>query len=574
MEVFTKESVYQAMQLIDQNPNLIKGRESKDYDILNENGNRYPPILVLSEANKILGGKVLVLSDFNNSTRQPFKILRELGFKIVTKNAVSSAPENFDYNKFLEACDSADFKISENLAIRFISSLIAKPFVILTGLSGSGKTKLTLAFAKWLTGEHPSRATNTFSKSEEVKSSRVTYVVTATDSVAVTFTQPDSGTKATFPYELINEWVNVIKENSFTPDTPSRQIRENVEKITKYSTQLNSFETHLKAAAFHLLSKNQTSEAILQGNSICIVPVGADWTNREPLLGYPNALDANTYVIPENGALQLIVDAIDNPWRPYFLILDEMNLSHVERYFADFLSGMESAEPIYLHSGTERFNGIPSSITLPNNVFIIGTVNIDETTYMFSPKVLDRANVIEFRVEEDEMKTFLSGSTALNLAKLKSKGISMADDFLAKANKRFKNSESDDNINDDLLHFFIELKKVGAEFGYRTASEIIRFVQVVKEINKEWTEQHIVDAAIMQKLLPKLHGSRRKLEATLISLAKLCLIDSSLASDSISPKKEFDFNDKAKIKYPISLEKIRRMNINLINNNFTSYAEA
>jgi 5-methylcytosine-specific restriction protein B len=68
----------------------------------------------------------------------------------------------------------------------------------------------------------------------------------------------------------------------------------------------------------------------------CIVPVGADWTNREPLLGFPNALKAKEYVKPDNRVLDLIINATQNTDKPYFLILDEMNLSHVERYFADF----------------------------------------------------------------------------------------------------------------------------------------------------------------------------------------------------------------------------------------------
>ena len=137
---------------------------------------------------------------------------------------------------------------------------------------------------------------------------------------------------------------------------------------------------------------------------------GADWTNREPLLGYPNALEANKYVTPENGVLDLINRARIDETKPYFLILDEMNLSHVERYFADFLSTMESGDAIPLHtidSEEARAGGIPKQIKLPNNLFIIGTVNIDETTYMFSPKVLDRANTIEFRLTETDLKTLL-----------------------------------------------------------------------------------------------------------------------------------------------------------------------
>src|SRR5688572_7751102 len=152
-----------------------------------------------------------------------------------------------------------------------------------------------------------------------------------------------------------------------------------------------------------------------------------------------------------------------------------MNLSHVERYFADFLSSMESKQPIFLHSGSMDYNSIPPTITLPDNLFIIGTVNIDETTYMFSPKVLDRANVIEFRVNESEMKNFLSGNTIVDFDVLIGKGIKMSEDFLTKARNKALTLQIGYEISEDLISFFKELKTVGAEFGYRTASEITRF---------------------------------------------------------------------------------------------------
>src|SRR5690625_7773997 len=86
-----------------------------------------------------------------------------------------------------------------------------------------------------------------------------------------------------------------------------------------------------------------------------------------------------------------------------------MNLSHVERYFADFLSAIESKEEISLHSGgAETWNGVPSAIRIPENLFVIGTVNFDDTTYKFCPKVLHRAIVIEFSVSKTDLENFLS----------------------------------------------------------------------------------------------------------------------------------------------------------------------
>src|SRR5947199_3810228 len=116
-----------------------------------------------------------------------------------------------------------------------------------------------------------------------------------------------------------------------------------------------------------------------------LIPVGADWTGNDNIVGYPDGLDSTIYV--GKPALELIWHAAENPELPHFLILDEMNLSHVERYFADLLSAIESHERIPLYAGNpRRLSGkeLPRSLDVPSNLFILGTVNIDETTYMFS----------------------------------------------------------------------------------------------------------------------------------------------------------------------------------------------
>src|SRR5436190_7425037 len=84
IQVITKESIYNALKLIDDEPNRIKGRESIEYDLLNQ-GKKYPPILVLSEANKLLGGNSLTISDFGESAKKAFSILEKFGFTIEKK---------------------------------------------------------------------------------------------------------------------------------------------------------------------------------------------------------------------------------------------------------------------------------------------------------------------------------------------------------------------------------------------------------------------------------------------------------------------------------------------------------
>jgi len=384
----------------------------------------------------------------------PFMELLEFDTEVDLINELFKAKEIND------SLNKSGLFLSQDLIIRFTSSLLTKPFVILTGLSGSGKTKLAQAFAMWIS-----------------------------------------------------------------------------ESETQYK----------------------------------IVPVGADWTNREPLLGYPNALQEKAYVRPDSGVLDLIIEAKEHSEKPYFLILDEMNLSHVERYFADFLSTMESGEEVLLHAGDEGWDGVPAKICLPKNLFIVGTVNIDETTYMFSPKVLDRANVIEFRVTEAEMAEYLKNSKPLKMDELKGQGAAMGTGFLELALDKELASEKGVQVADVLLKFFTELKKAGAEFGYRSASEIKRFAAVVEKTAPEWTTEAITDAAIMQKLLPKLHGSRRKLEPVLKTLIGLCTVEGTKPEDYITYNPEADVT---KVLYPVSLEKIQRMYRGLIDNGFTSYAEA
>lgn len=313
-----------------------------------------------------------------------------------------------------------------------------------------------------------------------------------------------------------------------------------------------SGKTQLALAFVKCLSENIEEQ-------VCTVSIGADWTNREPLLGYPNALQPGKYEKPESGVLQLLMRANEDPSKPYFLILDEMNLSVVERYFADFLSAMESGEPIKLW---DNENGdVPKEVELPKNVFIIGTINVDETTYMFSPKVLDRANVIEFKIAADEMEDYLGKKVNINLEQAYSACADMAVDFVTKAKSQV---EKDEKNKDVLLSFFKELKEVNAEFGYRTVNEISRYLHFA---DGDLEDDSAIDTAILQKLLPKLHGSRKKLVPVLTSLWKLCL------NDGITKEIDAEFN-ATDFKYPESAEKIQRMYHAVVDNGFTSFAEA
>ncbi len=321
-----------------------------------------------------------------------------------------------------------------------------------------------------------------------------------------------------------------------------------------------SGKTQLALAFASAMSENVEQQ-------LCVVPVGADWTNREPLLGYPNALKQGEYMQPESGALQIMMRALRNPKKPFFLVLDEMNLSYVERYFADFLSALESNQKIPLWEKPDECDSeVDASIALPKNLFIVGTINVDETTYMFSPKVLDRANVIEFKITDTEMEQFLGQNMNIDVHAADGVCAKMGEDFVQKAtNKETENSELAQRT---LLDFFKVLKKVNAEFGFRSATEIYRFIAKAKASAEGMTEDEILDAAIVQKLLPKLHGSRKKMEPALKALWGLCMTENH-ETEAITRE-----NVEQYAKFAEAADKIQRMMQTALENGFTSFAEA
>jgi len=489
---------------------------------------------------------------------------------ILNINSLNFEKKTFNILNFIEAIEGVNLKFQKTIPFRFVSALQTKPFVILTGLSGSGKTKLAEAFTMWITNRFSQN--DIFKKGNKIEAARSTYVISDVDRIGVLVDQSGSNSKTFLPFELIKIWVRTIIENNFDDGTGSQEIQDKVlENKIPFSKTLNSFHSPLKALALEYIEIKKLYLNSESETQYCMVSVGADWTNREPLLGFPNALVEGTYVKPDCGALDLIIRAEKDRARPYFLILDEMNMSHVERYFADFLSAMESTDrTITLHPDTKKWEecDVPATIELPENLFIIGTVNIDETTYMFSPKVLDRANVIEFRVSDSEMKSFFEEPKELKMDLLRSKGVSMGESFVSKAKEKGLIAEE---LGEDLMPFFEKLQEAGAEFGYRTASEISRFVAICTDVaGKAMSEEEIIDAAIMQKLLPKVHGSRNKIEKILKELGKLCLKDSKNESFQLNEDK----NDKNPVKYPLSYEKLKRMHKRVISDGFTSFAEA
>lgn len=322
---------------------------------------------------------------------------------------------------------------------------------------------------------------------------------------------------------------------------PMNDTKSAIAKSTGSRTNISELLSNaLAAKPFTILAggtgTGKTRAAKLVATSIAgrdnveVVAVGADWTDNRPLLGFRNLLveGGKTYVAPP--ALRIILKALGNPAKPHFLILDEMNLSHVERYFADFLSSMESKEPLKLHDSAEALmteDGIAvnGKVSWPGNLFVIGTVNIDETTYMFSPKVLDRAHVIEFKVPWDEIQAGLAGAVNGEIPPLAPEQVEA---FMEVATLKDKSLDEGDQaaLLEVLSDMHEALDGTRFVFAHRTARECLNYIasaQALSEAGIVDTRDvtQLIDLAILQKALPKLNGSAGTLSNVLEALIKV-----------------------------------------------------
>lgn len=348
-----------------------------------------------------------------------------------------------------------------------------------------------------------------------------------------------------------------------------------------------------------------------RGYQKLFLPVRPDWRDSKPLVGYFNPIN-ETYV--STSLLNLIFRArknySQNKREPFFVLLDEMNLARVEYYFADFLSILESGrdengftkESILLHElNKSKMEGIPSEIKLPPNLYFIGTVNLDETTYSFSPKVLDRSFVIEFwdvdlddyppKVEiqiNDELIRNLRERIIEDLSR-NGKFLYYSKEDIARAIKSLGKYFEDIKILSKLL------KDYDLHFGYRVMDEIALFYLNAKEswskgIIRFESDDQIIDLAILMKVLPKIHGNRSRMKIPLLRILYWAVDPRrwSQLKDEIEEKGELrsDFlnkiclspreflskiSEKWKIRYLRTASKVARMLYQLYTTGFTSF---
>lgn len=391
----------------------------------------------------------------------------------------------------VDYCHQQGLPFKAELIARYLASILTKPFVILAGVSGTGKSKLA---------------------------------------------------------QLVAEFYGVEQ------------------------LQLETSETNKNADDGQMFCFSKPFSRVFDSNRFSLVAVRPDWIDNQSILGFVNPL---TGKYESTQALDIILRASENinqnenklAANRYFMLLDEMNLARVEHYFSDWLSCSESrrllpngrisqqAVPLHRsdklttslinHDGTTTEKDVPSEIALPTNLIVTGTVNVDETTFGFSPKVLDRAMVIEFDEVDLEgmyVNSDMAADDNFNFPEY-------LPDFKLANSEHYKNLQNSTHTH--LVNINQILEQSRLHFGYRTANEIALFIEIYNTMlpkdDVDIDMLRALDVAILQKVLPRLSGNRVKLEKTLTALC-FYLKDLTMADDKTdTTTMPFDQNYKAKM---------------------------
>ena len=326
--------------------------------------------------------------------------------------------------------------------------------------------------------------------------------------------------------------------------------------------------------------------------NFCLIQVKPNWHNSMDVVGFKSNIGKEGEHYEYTPFIEFIGKAWQNLNTPFFLCLDEMNLAPVEEYFAEFLSAIESrsidgngsyeTDPIIKpfkdfgkkvayemieHLIGEKGEDIDQmsdlakrlyyrGLTLPQNLIVMGTVNMDETTFSFSRKVLDRAMSIE--MNEVNYDAFLAGTTEDDIPVLTDINNLLVDRPIKAL--EVKNDIDGDRIKEYLKSINAILEGTPFKLGYRAANEAILYVAASKAFGKDNVAEALDDFTLM-KILSRIEGDSSKLktangECILESLSNFFNSEEGILSE---------------LKSSTTLAKLRSMKLILERDHFVSF---
>ena len=307
--------------------------------------------------------------------------------------------------------------------------------------------------------------------------------------------------------------------------------------------------------------------ATSENNQFNMISVRPDWNDSTELIGYKNLEDQ----FIEGYLIKIIQKANENKNKPYFVCLDEMNLARVEYYLSDYLSIIESRKKVGQDIITDNLieNEIilkNTKLNIPDNLYLIGTVNMDDTTFQFSRKVLDRANTIEF--SDVDLENLFGEITYEDIEPL-----DVSNEFLKTTYLKTLHIEEDHReyakiINKKIVQINEILKKSQKQFAYRVRDEIL-FYMIENKKSDLLEEDVAFDYQIMQKILPAITGSESSVEQVLIDLFNF-ICDKPVISGADIEEAE-NYLQKENVGYKNSAEKIIYMLKGYSNDGYVSY---
>ncbi|OMF92581.1 AAA family ATPase [Paenibacillus sp. FSL R7-0337] len=320
-----------------------------------------------------------------------------------------------------------------------------------------------------------------------------------------------------------------------------------------------------------------------------LIPVRPDWSDPADLLGYKD-LSGRFQPGP---MMQVFVEARqpENRHQPYFICLDEMNLARVEHYFSDLLSVLETQEwregeiqtqalipPATL--GNPEDEQTYGGLGIPENVFLIGTVNMDETTHPFSKKVLDRASTLEFNyinLQQYPQEAAQAADVPAALAELNH--LFVRSDYLKLADAYEPYQELVVRTTGRLVKINALLEDIHAHVGFRVRDAVC-FYMIYNERYGLMDEEEAFDWQLLQKILPRIQGSHSSVRRVLLSLIKEAIgngtsltFNMELLMEDASPLYLEWAGGKTPpgLKHPQSARKLAYMLRRLEEDGFTSY---
>lgn len=364
----------------------------------------------------------------------------------------------------------------------------------------------------------------------------------------------------------------ILRENIDEYYSSTKQLKEYGKFCSEISQAYRPYITAIKSKPFLLLagiSGTGKSRIVRELARACwdvdspeykehkpknfeMVQVKPNWHDSSELIGYVSRIYGERYIV--GPFLRFMVKAIHDPKHPYFLCLDEMNLAPVEQYFAEFLSVIESrqvdedgvvvTDPIVDYEQTEAYKNLIDQLfadndeernlylkeeggkrlTIPQNLIIVGTVNMDETTFSFSRKVLDRAMTIE--MNEVDLYGGLT-SRHEQIGKLNFKDL--VGDKVEGVDVYQENQEVCNQAIQYLQEINAVLEGTPFKIAYRTRNEFLLYVVNNLPYRKnsqgqKMTQSEVVARALDEitsmKILSRIEGDEEKVKAELLASLK------------------------------------------------------